>query len=77
MIKIENDKIKCPKCGSKVFADIYETWSDTQLPTEDGFHVLCSDDWKTEPCEITYDEGLQLHSKVYQWLILHMRKLPV
>lgn len=78
MIKIDSPKIKCPRCGKGVYADIFETWSDTQLPTENGFHVFCSEDWDEEPpCELRQDEGEQLNHEVYQWLVWNLPKYPV
>lgn len=74
MIKIESKHIKCPKCGKPVYADIYEIWEVTQLPTEHGFHVFCSDDPEVEICEYDYEQGTKLNQEVYKWLCLNMKK---
>lgn len=62
----------------KVYADIYETRLDTQLPTKDGFHVHCSETWLDdfEVCELTYEERIKLSMDVYNWLTSHLRKPP-
>lgn len=78
MIKIESDTIKCPGCHRPVYADIYETEGDTNLPTEYGFHVFCTDDLLDDDiCTLNYDEGITLQKRVYQWLCFNLRKLPV
>ena len=77
MIKIESDDIKCPECGKTVYADIYETEVGTELPTESGFHVWCSDNLLDEHCTLTYDQGLDLQYDVYKWLCNNLRKLPI
>lgn len=74
MIKIKSDKIKCPGCGRQVYADVYETWSDTLLPTENGFHVFCSESLMDQ-CELLYEDGINLQSQVYVWLVNYTRKL--
>lgn len=77
MIEIKSDKIKCPGCGRKVFADIYETDDNTLIPTEHGFHVFCTDDLiNGEICDLTYEDGIMLQTKVYQWMCFNLRKLP-
>ena len=78
MIKIDTDKIKCPNCGKPVFADVFEVEADTNIPTEAGFHTVCNDNFPfEETCHLDYTTAIELDQRVYQWLAMNVRKIPI
>ncbi|WP_336092567.1 hypothetical protein [Leeuwenhoekiella sp. CH_XMU1409-2] len=78
MVKIESDNTKCPNCGKPVYADIFEVETNTNIPTEAGFHTVCNDNFPfEETCHLDYSTAIELDKKVYQWLAMNTRKIPL
>ena len=64
---MESTTIKCPNCQRNVFADIYETDTETNKPTESGFLIHCSEDVFEKRCDWLYEDYLLLNEKVYKY----------
>lgn len=63
-------EIKCPHCESKLTIDVYETYSESGKPTEEGFHFYCDDDLiNGNQCKYTYDEVILLRKELYKWVM--------
>ena len=63
-------EIKCPTCGDKMVADVFEYETETGIPSEDGFHAYCkpyTEDWN--PCSLPYMMRVNLNSMVHKWMI--------
>ncbi|WP_375559115.1 hypothetical protein ACE193_15410 [Bernardetia sp. OM2101] len=66
---MQETTIKCPICERNVFADIYEVDAETDIPTETGFHVHCSDDaLETSLCDLDFNDAVNLHHTVFLYL---------
>lgn len=78
MILIDSENIKCPRCGNKLHADVYETEGDTDIPTDSGFHLFCNDDpFAEDYCKWMYDELIYLNQESYKWMCNNVRKIPI
>lgn len=62
MIKIESKTIKCPKCGKTLYADVFEVETETNIPTEAGFHTVYNENFPVEDtCHLDYSQAVELN----------------
>lgn len=68
MIKAEN--FKCGNCKRQLWIDVYEVETETKIPTRDGFHVACDEDYPfADTCDRTYQEKVGEAESVYKWIV--------
>ena len=70
--QVPEDVAKCPTCSGALFLDIVEWLPDEGgAPTEVGCWIECSDE--DCPTVMSYQEGVELNVKVYEWAEKNVR----
>lgn len=63
---LETD-VKCTVCKKSIFIDVYETDSETGVPTEAGYHINCG----SKPlniCPLDYEELIKYYQQTDNWI---------
>lgn len=68
-IMIKAGNLKCGNCKRQLWIDVYEIDTETNMPTRDGFHVACDEDYPfADTCDRTYQEKVEESEGVYNWI---------
>jgi len=55
-------------CGKSLKIDIFETFEDSEMPTEYGFDYHCDNPLTGKPCSYNIDQDEKYRNKLLNWM---------